>query len=240
MQGIVLSTEGSSQLLSPSWSPHSPGHVAGESLPTALTSWGSQPRAQVGAGEAVGPGEPIRGEQPQAAVPLPLVLHRRCSKPKLTPHFFPPLCPPGSPVRPGAHPPGPASCPLPAHRHGERRSPYRLVALGWDSCCRIRLNCLFIILRDGTRPGEPFHSAVPAQHPSVTLGMGCPQPLGSPGPPRLVLLPKHLSPSLLLPPSLVPPFAVCRLVPSLVPPWGCPACFLFPSLGLLLPLPLFR
>lgn len=132
---------------------------------------------------------------------------------------------------PGAHPPAPASCPLPAHR-----CPYRLVALGWDSCCRMRLNCLFIILRVRRRPGEPFfffpHSAVPAQHPWLTLGMGHPRPPGLPGAtaPRAVAQ----APLSLLAPSSFPrsPFR-SLLVPSLGPPWGCPACFLFPSRGLL-------
>lgn len=66
---------------------------------------------------------------------------------------------------PGAHPPAPASCPLPAPR-----CPYRLVALGWDSCCRMRLNCLFIILRVRRRPGEPFFFFSP-------LGCPCSAPL---------------------------------------------------------------
>lgn len=102
--------------------------------------------------------------------------------------------------------------------------------LGWDSCWRIRLNCLFIILRGRRRIQKLLCLAVPAQLPSVILDIECLQPLFSSEP---LCFSQSTSPSLFL--SLLPSFPLFQfpqLVPSLVPPWGCPACFLFPSLEL--------
>lgn len=128
-----LSGEGRSQLLTPSWSLHSQGHVAGRSLPIALTSWGSQAQERPVArwmqhlwalGEVAGLGDHVPAEQHQYSLPTALRVPGSHSpsayaEDALNPGSFPPFPSPpamGGQSSPSTSPPGPVSRSLTALR----------------------------------------------------------------------------------------------------------------------------